>query len=381
MPIIDRAEQHAELRPQQPVHQQLPPRHRRGKQELHLGVGELEQAAVDRKEPGRRPRPPAARGRRAPGATAEQRGQRLRQARRRAAAPRGARPRCAEAGEEAEIQIRGAGDRADQVPRLAQPPQPHAQPVPRAADDDVEARADHRQRQVRDWSWPVTRRKICSRFEPAVGQIGARRELRERAVGDLAAAVHDDHARADLLDQVQQVRRQQNRRAGRARARRSSSRIRRMPIGSSPVSGSSNSSVVASRTRPQAITTFCRMPRDSSPGSDRSLPGQLAAPRPARAARRVEVGRRRRAAPTRRRCSSTVRYSNRCGSSGMNASRRLASSGSATMSWPSMRDAAGGRPQNAGQRPQRRRLAGAVGADQADDLAGARPRTTGRRRR
>ena len=45
-----------------------------------------------------------------------------------------------------------------------------------------------------------------------------------------------------------------------------------MPIGSSPVSGSSNSSVVASRTRPQAITTFCRMPRDSSPGSERSLP-------------------------------------------------------------------------------------------------------------
>ena len=53
----------------------------------------------------------------------------------------------------------------------------------------------------------------------------------------------------------------------------------------------------------------------------------------------------------------------------MNASRRLASIGSSTRSWPSMRDAAGGRPQNAGQRPQRRRLAGAVGTDQADDFA------------
>ncbi len=38
----------------------------------------------------------------------------------------------------------------------------------------------------------------------------------------------------------------------------------------------------------------------------------------------------------RRRCSATVRYSNKCGSSGMNARARLAAIASATMSWPSM---------------------------------------------
>src|SRR4029079_13282660 len=43
------------------------------------------------------------------------------------------------------------------------------------------------------------------------GQIGARGELVERAVGDLAAAVHDDHPRTDLLDQVQEMRREENR--------------------------------------------------------------------------------------------------------------------------------------------------------------------------
>ena len=42
-------------------------------------------------------------------------------------------------------------------------------------------------------------------------------------------------------------------------------------------------------------------------------------------------------------------------------------------------DAAGGRPQNAGERPERGRLPGAVGADEPDDLAAAAPRRTGRR--
>jgi hypothetical protein len=38
---------------------------------------------------------------------------------------------------------------------------------------------------------------------------------------------------------------------------------------------------------------------------------------------------------TRRRCSATVRYSKRCGSSGMKASRRLASIGAVAKSCPS----------------------------------------------
>src|SRR5436305_860405 len=49
----------------------------------------------------------------------------------------------AEAREDREIEVRRAGDRADQIARLAQPPQPLAQPVPRAVRDDVEAGAQH----------------------------------------------------------------------------------------------------------------------------------------------------------------------------------------------------------------------------------------------
>src|SRR6266496_6619312 len=48
--------------------------------------------------------------------------------------------------------------------------------------------------------------------------------------------------------------------------------IRKMPIGSRPVNGSSNNKTVASRTRPHAITTFWRMPRDNSPGNACSFP-------------------------------------------------------------------------------------------------------------
>src|SRR5204863_9801853 len=80
------------------------------------------------------------------------------------APPREARAR-AEPREEAEIDVRDADDSAEQIPRLAQAAQAHAQPVPRAARDDVEAGADH------GWGAgaprPVTWRKICSRFDPA----------------------------------------------------------------------------------------------------------------------------------------------------------------------------------------------------------------------
>src|SRR5580765_231091 len=48
------------------------------------------------------------------------------------------------------------------------------------------------------------------------GEIRARGELGDGAVGDLLSAVHDDHARADLLDEMQQMGRHQNRRAAAA---------------------------------------------------------------------------------------------------------------------------------------------------------------------
>src|SRR4051794_264829 len=48
---------------------------------------------------------------------------------------------------------------------------------------------------------------------PALGEIGTRAQLLEGAVRDLLPAVHDNDARADFLDEVQQMRRQQYRRA------------------------------------------------------------------------------------------------------------------------------------------------------------------------
>ena len=146
--------------------------------------------------------------------------------------------------------------------------------------------------------------------------------------------------------------------------------MRRMPIGSSPVSGSSNSSVVASRTSPQAITTFCRMPRDSSPGSDRSLPVSSSSSSSARGAA-VEVVH---AVQARdepqvlldRQVLEQVRLVGHEREAPLRLERVLDDVVAVD------RDAAGRRPQDAGQRPQRRRLAGAVRADQADDLAARR---------
>ena len=106
------------------------------------------------------------------------------------------------------------------------------------------------------------------------GEFGAGRQILHGAVGHLVALGHDDHARAHFLDEMQQVRGEDDGSASRAR-RVIVSRMRLMPMGSSPVSGSSNSRTEASRTRPHAITTFWRIPRDSSPGSSVFLAGQL----------------------------------------------------------------------------------------------------------
>ncbi len=132
-----RAEQDAELRSQHAMNQQLAPRHRRGKQELQFRVGELEQAAVDRHQPGSRRHHQQRNGAEG-GQQRDHRDHRLRPVGRPRPAARGT-PRDAEAREEAEIDVGRADDRADQIPRLAQPAQPHAHPVSRAADDDVEA--------------------------------------------------------------------------------------------------------------------------------------------------------------------------------------------------------------------------------------------------
>ena len=54
--------------------------------------------------------------------------------------------------------------------------------------------------------------------------------------------------------------------------------IRRMPTGSSPVSGSSSSSACGVCSSPHAMASFCFMPRESSPGSAVRLSGRSSSP-------------------------------------------------------------------------------------------------------
>src|SRR5260221_160805 len=125
------------------------------------------------------------------------------------------RPRAAQPGEDREVEVRDAGDGAEEVAGLAEAAQADAQAVPRAADDDVEGGGEH-----------VPRRSVVARHaqedlleaRARRREVVAARQLVERAVGDLLPTVHDDDARTDLLDEMQQVRRQQDRGA-RLRAR------------------------------------------------------------------------------------------------------------------------------------------------------------------
>ena len=127
-----------------------------------------------------------------------------------------------------------------------------------------------------------------------------------------------------LFDQVQQVRRQQNRRAG-AAAR------------DDRLAHPADAERVEARSAARRTAAPTASPHQAA-RDDHLLPHaarQLAGQRPLLAVQlelvderlraRARSRRRGRAAPISRRCSSTVRYSNRCGSSGMNASRRLAS--------------------------------------------------------
>ena len=120
----------------------------------------------------------------------------------------------------------------------------------------------------------------------------------------------------------------------RSARRRMVSFMRRMPAGSSPVSGSSRIRTAGSCSRAAATESFCFMPRDSSLGRtplfsvssiSASNSGILAAASGTPYRRAVK-----------RRCSSTVRYSKRCGSSGMKARRRFASTGATARSKPAM---------------------------------------------
>ena len=122
-------------------------------------------------------------------------------------------------------------------------------------------------------------------------------------------------------------------------------------------------STVGLRTRPQAMITFCRMPRDGSLGSDRSLP-RVPSSSSGGCARAI-VGH-----PMQPADQAQVllyrRNTEQVGSSGMKASCRFACSGACTMSRPATSFiASGGRPENAGHRPQGCRFAGPFGPDES----------------
>ena len=133
------------------MQQQLPPCDRRRHQQVGFCRTELEQIAPAGKYP-RDGRERHERQRRKSQSAGLQRRHHVGRRRRGAAAPPRCRPPAADAHEHCEIEIRNRDGRSDHVPRLAQPPQPHARPVPRTADDNVQARPDHRDVSTRERS-------------------------------------------------------------------------------------------------------------------------------------------------------------------------------------------------------------------------------------
>ena len=127
---------------------------------------------------------------------------------------RASRTDASPAAEGNEGEVSDADDRGDQIPRLPQSPQAHAEPIPHRVQREVEERRARHDSTAPGAapddaavsSRPVTCRKICSRLDPA-SRHSRRRQLGDRAVGDLLPAIDDHDARADLLHQVQQVRR------------------------------------------------------------------------------------------------------------------------------------------------------------------------------
>ena len=154
-------------------------------------------------------------------------------------------------------------------------------------------------------------------------------------------------------------------------ARRSSSSCRtlRVTSGSRPDVGSSSSRTAGSCSSARASATFCRMPFDSSAARvDRR--GRSARTSRARDRRAVGVARARRGRRRRCRFSRTVRRSQRPGDSVRNPIRlRSADAGGARQRHAVDRDRAARRRDQPRQHPHRRRLAGAVRAEQRDDLA------------
>ena len=112
--------------------------------------------------------------------------------------------------EDGEVQVRYPDHGAEQVPWLTQSTQPHHYAVSGTADEDVETGDNHLRLRS------AARHTQEDLFEVGAGggQLGARRQLGDRTVGYLASVVHDDDPRADFLNHVKKMGRDEDAGAG-----------------------------------------------------------------------------------------------------------------------------------------------------------------------
>src|SRR5436305_133074 len=191
-------------------------------------------------------------------------------------------------------QVKAPHHEPDQILGLAQPRHAAARGVDQGAANEVECRADHAS---------VSARKMSSRLSPRrsgrsvkISAIVPSATLRPRYMMSTRVQISSTKCSRCELSTT----------AAPCRARSLMvCFIRRIPAGSSPVSGSSNSSARGSCSRPQAITNFCFMPRDNSPGSASAFSASSSSWSRGGMRRSTSATSWRRA--VKRRCSSTVR--------------------------------------------------------------------------
>src|SRR5581483_9994991 len=161
--------------------------------------------------------------------------------------------------------VQQSNNRPNQIFWLLQPADPHDQPVPPGGGQQEKQRSHHEIRGGAPAS-PVAWKNTSSRFAlPSCSEYFCR----------ISASVPSMILRPFLrIKTCEQTSSSKCNRcelmtiAAPARARRKiESFIRRMPMGSSPVNGSSKKITFGECRSPQAMTNFCFIPRESSPGS------------------------------------------------------------------------------------------------------------------
>ena len=206
-----RREQNPELGIDPPVVNQRSAADRRREQERDLGLAERECRACSRPQPIQRDEHHQQQRRRAPRPGAAARSGTWRRAR------RARRPgRRSHSAKDEEVDVGDPDHGADEIFRLLEPQEARDSQVLERCDPQIEQRID---RGAHGLSLRSARRADEYFLEAHAGFAVAelRRHLGDRAVRDLRSALQDQHVGADLLEQMQQVRAQDDRRA-RARA-------------------------------------------------------------------------------------------------------------------------------------------------------------------